>query len=102
LCFCTAVSILILLEIVLEDSLPAVARINTPGFNPYSAGDSSGSLQLLLYRLVVATVSILILLEIVLEVLNQLIYSKRLIRFNPYSAGDSSGRARWRNWQTLK
>ena len=65
------VSILILLEVVLEALMTARKRAKAEGFNPYFAGSSSGSI----FRI--------------------LLLSYKVFRFNPYFAGSSSGSIAW-------
>ena len=63
------VSILILLEVVLEGENRRKKGVDIPSFNPYFAGSSSGSSASLHLSFGCNSVSILILLEVVLEAL---------------------------------
>ena len=62
------VSILILLEVTLEEMYPIFPKISKLGFNPYSIGSYFGSFVFENPSGKVGPVSILILLEVTLEV----------------------------------
>ena len=62
-----AVSILILLEVILEDEADRQINTTIASFNPYFTGSNSGSISKMFCIFVVFSVSILILLEVILE-----------------------------------
>ena len=64
-----SVSILILLEVILEASGTSSQSELSRGFNPYFTGSNSGSLPSFLNLGNLSRVSILILLEVILEVI---------------------------------
>ena len=87
-----SVSILILLEVVLEDIITAECMSLHSRFNPYFAGSSSGRHIFFKNIIIQGLVSILILLEVVLEDFLSELTTGIDVCFNPYFAGSSSGR----------
>ena len=109
------VSILILLEVILEVLYSALTLTEVAGFNPYFTGSNSGRhselrkwwhllrfnpyftgsnsgrLNPCFNSIVIQLVSILILLEVILEELSRKITSQWRFSFNPYFTGSNSG-----------
>ena len=96
------VSILILLEVILEDCTVLLFVLPFPGFNPYFTGSNSGSLSDYSGGNDFINVSILILLEVILEVQN----SRRVLTisngFNPYFTGSNSGSKNERRFYVIE
>jgi len=85
------VSILILLEIVLEEFQKLLPPQRPGSFNPYSAGDSSGSSTSGHFSSVSSGFNPYSAGDSSGRKITML-HQYYSIRFNPYSAGDSSGR----------
>ena len=85
------VSILVLLEIALEDSTSSTIFSFGFCFNPCSIGNCSGSFLILFQYQKTFCVSILVLLEIALEVFAGVVWKMARLCFNPCSIGNCSG-----------
>ena len=88
---CLRVSILILLEVILEVRNGVYNEKEVNSFNPYFTGSNSGSS---IYKIDVRSclrVSILILLEVILEEYSAISSLSSSLSFNPYFTGSNSG-----------
>ena len=85
------VSILILLEVILEVRTKDASMLSRWSFNPYFTGSNSGRKQYQASRLELIPVSILILLEVILEARTLLLNNITNKGFNPYFTGSNSG-----------
>ena len=86
-----AVSILVVLDVVLEVCTDAVWLVVRLSFNPCCAGCSSGSLNRVLKCVDAEQVSILVVLDVVLEDRPKSSRFLPVLSFNPCCAGCSSG-----------
>ncbi len=93
----TGVSILILLEVILEVFLTSIEKKSGISFNPYFTGSNSGSQNWKGDVLPSQWVSILILLEVILEDNPVQDYTVTWQCFNPYFTGSNSGSWKWLN-----
>ena len=91
-CLLFRVSILVVLDVVLEATQFAVTGTIEQRFNPCCAGCSSGSVGPACRLIAVQSVSILVVLDVVLEDIPLSVCRKFLSCFNPCCAGCSSGR----------
>ena len=87
------VSILILLEVILEEYNCNRRDNSVCSFNPYFTGSNSGRINASFSNIYRFTVSILILLEVILEGNAHELAWLMVFSFNPYFTGSNSGRA---------
>ena len=85
------VSILILLDVILEVDLSTPAKLYDFCFNPYSVGCYSGRPSIAVGEYLQLFVSILILLDVILEGKSAMNSLRATACFNPYSVGCYSG-----------